>query len=79
MSQRTTAEELDYIRKIVSWTLWKVATDVVEMRSQTRADVEELFKDKSRVANIVGEFAANIVNKSAHTMDYRAFLEEFDE
>lgn len=68
---KTTAEHLDEIRRIVKWTLWKIATDP-KQRAHVRADCEFLSSDDAWVAQVVGQFAANHLKEPS--VEYTAFL-----
>ena len=74
----SSAEELQQMRRLVAWTLWKMGTDVVNVHAQGRADAEDLFRDKAWQANVVGEFAANHISED-DTIDWAAFCAAWGE
>lgn len=87
--QQTTAEQLGELRKIVSWVLWKVATDDPESDipfrgysigeiSCIQSHAEELFKDPAWVSNVVGGFAANHAGTNT-TKEWDAWVERMEE
>ncbi len=72
----TTAEQLEYIRRCVKWTLWKIATgedphfhDEQELQGHAQA----LFQDPIWVAETVAAFAVG-AGPNAGSVEYRAFL-----
>lgn len=76
--QRTTAEELEHMRRLVSWTLWKMANDDVYVHAQGRADAQDLFHDRNWIANVVGQYAANHYSEK-DTYEWAQFKLNFDE
>ena len=87
--QMSSAEQLDQMRRIVAWTLWKVATSDPESDEPFRGysvgehgtiqgHAEALFKDKVWQANVVGEFAANHLSED-DTIDWAAFCAAWGE
>lgn len=83
--QLTSAQQLEFIRRCVKWTLWKIAThQEIEMQpgdntpEQTAAqqEAQRLFQDSAWVAEVTGSFAANTAKRSSaeQSIDYLAFL-----
>ncbi len=72
----TTAEQLTQWNTLGKWLLWKMATDSINVSRDARIQAEELFKDPSWIANVVGEFAANLTASERHTRDWDLMLDE---
>ena len=79
----TTAEQLENLRRLVSWTLWKIATSDPESDEPFRGysvgeigviqgHAEALFRDANWIANVTGEYAANHLSRD-DTIDWAAF------
>lgn len=76
---RSTADRLREMNHLVKWVLWKMATDVVNVHAQGRADAQELFSDPNWVANVVGEYVANDPHAPPFTPDWKTFLESLSD
>ena len=75
---RTSAEEMQMMRKLVRWTLWRMATDVVEVRDVGRKDAEDLFRNSDWVAKTIGRFVSNHYSED-DTVEWAAFVALLEE
>lgn len=67
----TSAEQLEEIRRIVKYTLWRIATDT-DAPEQAQMHAQQTFSDGGAVAEIVGRYAANHTG-GGMDIDFAAF------
>lgn len=73
----TSAQQLEYIRRCVKWTLWNIATGepIKDEPTAAQKQAQALFQDPAWVSKVVGSFAANIIEPSLkRSIDFSAFL-----